>query len=30
MTTPSTPQPRSHIREIPAYVPGTPPAARWT
>ena len=28
MTTPSTPQPRSHIRDIPAYVPGKPPTPR--
>ena len=28
MTHPSTPQPRSHIRDIPAYVPGKPPTPR--
>ena len=28
MSTPSTPRPRSHIGDIPAYVPGKPPTPR--
>jgi len=28
MSTPTTPRPRAHVGDIPAYVPGKPPAAR--